>query len=49
MQDQFDLSTYIDDSTRASGVPLKVEDQAVITSAATMVASRRTEIVSLAA
>lgn len=43
MQDLFDLTTYIDQSTRASGVPLIVEDETVIASAASAVAARLSE------
>lgn len=43
MQVQFDLTAYVTASTRESGVPLVVEDQAIITSTATMVAARRAE------
>lgn len=49
MQDQFDLTAYVTASTHASGVPLKVEDQSVITSTATMVAARRAEHLPVAA
>lgn len=49
MQDTFDLTNYVNESTQASGVPLVVEDQAVITSVAAMVSVRDHEELPVAA
>ncbi|WP_181069106.1 hypothetical protein [Rathayibacter sp. AY1C5] len=49
MQDHFDLSTYVNNSTLASGVPLVVEADSVVASAAALVATRLAEPPLLAA
>jgi hypothetical protein len=40
MQDQFDLTTYVSESTQASGVPLMVTDDAIFSAVLLMILVR---------